>query len=258
MLRVDVLVRRGGFELEAAFSVARGELLAIMGANGSGKSTLLGAIAGTVPLAAGGVELEGRMLSQAGRHLVPVSRRGVGMLWQESLLFPHLSVLKNVEFGASRPGIGWRPSASTGARWLAALQLEGLAHRRPRELSGGQQRRVAIARALAAEPHVLLLDEPLASVDAASAATIRSLLRDALADRAGVLVTHDVADALALADRVILLERGRIVRSGPAREVLATLGAGLSAEGTVGPDGSIRLPGGIRLDPGSRVTVTAV
>lgn len=303
MLRAEVQVRRGSFVLEASLQVARGEVVAVMGANGSGKSTLLGALAGTIPLAGGSVELEGRMLSQAGQHVVPIARRGIGMLWQESLLFPHLSALKNIEFGAHRSGrasrgvastgsategraltepveVGTRPSlgdrrtrrpsalalrrspemgfasSSSAQHWLAALDLTGLEHRKPRELSGGQQRRVAIARALAADPRVLLLDEPLASVDAASAPAIRTLLREALADRSGVLVTHDVADALALADRVILLESGRVVRSGPTREVLATLGAGLSVEGEVGADGSIRLPEGIRLDPGSRITVT--
>ena len=298
MLRAEVQVRRGSFELEASIEVARGEIVAVMGPNGSGKSTLLGALAGTIPLAGGSVELESRMLSQAGQHRVPAARRGIGMLWQESLLFPHLTALKNIEFGAARGAVSRRslrdPSTggvvsnrslrdpaqpdrletshtgalvsrrslrdpSTGAvqHWLTALDLAGLEHRKPRELSGGQQRRVAIARALAANPRVLLLDEPLASVDAASAPAIRTLLRVALADRAGVLVTHDVAEALALADRVILLEAGRVVRAGPTREVLATLGAGLSVEGEVGPDGSIRLPEGIRLAPGQRITVTA-
>jgi molybdate transport system ATP-binding protein len=153
---------------------------------------------------------------------VPTHRRGVGLLGQEPLLFPHLTALQNVAFGAraQRPRAG--QAGALAQEWLDAVGLAGFEHRRPGELSGGQQQRAAIARALAAEPDLLLLDEPMASLDVESASLIRTLLRDRLSSTrtTTVLVTHDVVDAIVLADRVVILDGGRVADGGTPATVL--------------------------------------
>lgn len=207
-----VVAARG---VDVAFDVAAGEVLAVLGPNGAGKSTLLHVIAGLVRPDHGVVRVGSRVLTDtgSGRHVATHDRR-VGLLLQDALLFPHLSVLGNVAFppGSSRP-----------AHWLAEVDAADLADRRPRQLSGGQAQRVALARALAAEPDVLLLDEPLAGLDVAAAAAMRTVLRRVLGrdGRSVVLVTHDVLDVLTLADRVLILEDGRVSETGPAASILA-------------------------------------
>lgn len=224
-LRAEVVVRRGDFVLDAGLDVGAGEVLALLGPNGSGKSTFLKALAGLIPVMAGSVSVNERVLTRVSsgeRMSVPPHARRVGLLGQESLLFPHLSALQNVAFGI-RAGHGRRVAADRMAgRWLADVGLAGFEERRPAELSGGQQQRVAIARALAAEPDLLLLDEPMASLDVESASSIRTLLRERLSSTGTttVLVTHDVVDVVVLADRVVTLERGRVVDSGSASDVL--------------------------------------
>ena len=220
-----LVVRRGDFVLDVALTVDDGDVVALLGPNGSGKSTLLSAIAGLVPVESGTVSVNGRLLTSAGdghRVSVPAHLRGVGLLGQDPLLFPHLSAQDNVAFGplAKRTR---GPSARTMASdWLTAVGVRGLEGRKPAALSGGQQQRVAIARALAANPDVLLLDEPMASLDIQTAAAIRGMLRGHLA-RVGlttILVSHDVVDAVMLADRVVILEDGLIVDDGPTARVL--------------------------------------
>ncbi|QDQ99088.1 sulfate/molybdate ABC transporter ATP-binding protein [Tomitella fengzijianii] len=209
--------------------LAPGEVVAVLGPNGAGKSTLLSVIAGLVRPDAGHVRAGERMLldTDAGTD-VPVARRRVGLLAQDALLFGSLSVAENVEFGPRSQGVGRQESSETARRWLAEVGAGDLAERKPRKLSGGQAQRVAIARALAAGPEVLLLDEPMGSLDVAVAAQVRSMLRRVLRDRAAatdgrsaaVIVTHDLVDALTLADRIIVLDNGSVVDDGPVERVL--------------------------------------
>jgi molybdate transport system ATP-binding protein len=152
---------------------------------------------------------------------LPPERRSVGFVFQDYLLFPHMTVLDNVAFGLRARGEA-RQAADTRARqWLDRLEIGDLAPRKPGQLSGGQAQRVALARALVIEPDLLLLDEPLAALDAGTRASVRSLLRRHLADFRGavVLVTHDPMDAMVLADRVVVLEDGRSVQEGTPGDV---------------------------------------
>lgn len=221
---LDVAAARADRGLDLKFSVAPGETLAVLGPNGAGKSTLLEIVAGLLRPDSGHVRLGGRTLVEAGPGLparfVPAHSRGVALLAQDALLFPHLSVLENVAFGPRSAGTDRAESRRLAADWLAQVEATDLADRRPSELSGGQAQRVAVARALAAEPALLLLDEPFASLDASVVPVMRALLSRVLSERTVLLVTHDPLDALALADRVIVMDSGRIVEEGPAREVL--------------------------------------
>lgn len=220
------VVERG---VDVAFSLRAGEVLAVLGPNGAGKSTILAALAGLVRPDTGHVRVGETVLfdSAAGVEM-PVAQRRVGLLAQDALLFDSLSVLENVEFGPRSQGLSAAESKRLAAHWLEVVGVSGLGKRKPRKLSGGQAQRIAIARALAAEPRVLLLDEPMASLDVAVAAEVRSMLRRVLRDRAAaadgqtatVLVTHDVIDALTLADRVLVIENGVVVDDGPVDRVL--------------------------------------
>ncbi|BBZ13733.1 sulfate/molybdate ABC transporter ATP-binding protein [Mycobacterium branderi] len=249
-LRAVVADRR----LDVQFSVSPGEVLAVLGPNGSGKSTTLHVIAGLVRPDAGHVRLGDRTLTDTATGLhVATHRRRVGLLLQDPLLFPHMSVAANVAFGPhSRRRRWWATRGAERAsamRWLREVDAGQLADRRPRQLSGGQAQRVAIARALAAEPDVLLLDEPLSGLDVAAAAGIRALLRKIVTRdaRATVLVTHDLLDVVTLADRVLVLEAGKIAEIGSVAEVLAAprshFGARIAGvnlvNGTMGDDGSL-------------------
>nr|WP_037067615.1 ATP-binding cassette domain-containing protein [Pseudonocardia acaciae] len=252
---VRATVRRREFTLDVALSVARGEVLAVLGPNGAGKSTLLGVLAGLLRPDDGVVRLGSRTLTDTGAGVhVPAHRRGVGLLAQQALLFPHLSALANVAFGP-RCGGASRAEASEVARgWLADVDAEELAGRRPSRLSGGQAQRVALARALAGSPELLLLDEPLAALDVDSAPVLRALLRRVVrgAGTTAVLVTHDMLDALVLADRVAVLSGGVVVEQGATREVLtrprssfAARIAGLNLVPGVGVDGGLRTADGL-------------
>lgn len=215
-------------QLDVQFSVAAGEVLAVLGPNGAGKSTALHVIAGLVRPDRGAVRLGDRVLTDtaADVHVATYQRR-VGLLLQDPLLFPHMSVAANVAFGPrSRHRTSWagrRSGRAAAMRWLGEVDAEHLADRRPSQLSGGQAQRVAIARALAAEPDVLLLDEPLSGLDVTAAAGIRILLRKVVRRnrRAAILVTHDLLDVVTLADRVLVLEAGQVAEIGPVAEVLA-------------------------------------
>jgi len=160
-----------------------------------------------------------RMPSRRERWL-PAHARGVALLAQEPLLFPHLSAASNVAFGPRSSGAGRHEAHARALHWLHEVDATELADRRPTELSGGQAQRVAVARALAAEPQLLLLDEPLSALDVAAAPLLRRMLRRVLVDQTVLLVTHDVLDALTLADRVVVMHDGRIIEEGPTRDVL--------------------------------------
>ncbi|OMC08252.1 molybdenum ABC transporter ATP-binding protein [Mycolicibacter heraklionensis] len=219
-----VVAARG---LDVRLSVAPGEVLAVLGPNGAGKSTLLHVIAGLLRPDEGLIRAGDRVLTDTRAGLqVPTCDRRVGLLLQDPLLFPHLSVAANVAFGSPhrrRLDLRRKHTRALAVPWLRAVDAEGLAERRPRQLSGGQAQRVAIARALAAEPEVLLLDEPLAGLDVGAASAVRTVLHDVLgrAGRSTVLVTHDLLDVFALADRVLVLESGRVAEVGRAADVLA-------------------------------------
>lgn len=204
--------------LEVAFDVAAGEVLAVLGPNGAGKSTTAAVIAGLLRGDRAVVRVGARTLTDTERGaFVPVHDRRIGVLMQEPLLFPHMTVLGNVLFACGRGG---GPSA---LGWLDRVGVGELAGSKPRELSGGQAQRVALARALAADPDVLLLDEPLAGLDVAAAATIRAELRNVVTenDRAALVITHDLLDVVGVADRLMVIEEGRIVDIGPVGDVLA-------------------------------------
>jgi molybdate transport system ATP-binding protein len=214
-LDVDVKVRRGDRTIAVAFEVADGETVALVGRNGAGKTTALEAVAG-VAEATGRVILDGRSLTSD-----PPERRGVGVAFQDGVLFPKLSVLENVAFPLRAAGVG-RDIARTRARETLRELAPGVdPTTKPSTLSGGERQRVALARALAAEPKILLLDEPFAAVDAEAKPELRALLRRTLADFAGprVLVTHDPVEAMTLADRLVLLEDGRVTQTGTPEEV---------------------------------------
>jgi molybdate transport system ATP-binding protein len=223
-LTADVGVRLGALDLAATLQIADGETVALLGPNGSGKTTTLRALAGLLPIDAGRIELDGVALDDpASGGWVPPEHRPVGVVFQDYLLFPHLSALDNVAFGLRRTGVRRAAAREVAARWLDGVGLADHAHHRPRQLSGGQGQRVALARALAIEPRVLLLDEPLAALDAGTRAGMRTELRRHLATFPGVrvLVTHDPIDAFALADRVVVLEGGRVVQEGTIAEIAA-------------------------------------
>ncbi len=216
----DGTVRRGSFELAVSFSVGPGEVLGVLGPNGAGKSTLLRAVAGLEELSEGRIEVAGEVWQDEDTFLA-ADRRRAGLVFQEYRLFPHLDVRDNVAFADRAAGTRRGPSRTAAGEWLDRLGMTALAHRRPHELSGGQAQRVALARALARDPEVLLLDEPMAALDASARIDVRGFLRDHLADFAGpaVLVTHDPLEAMVLADRLLVIEQGRLVQEGTPAEV---------------------------------------
>lgn len=209
--------------LNISLSVAPGETIAVMGPNGAGKSSVVQLLAGLLKPDSGTATLDGNTLFELspGSAWLPPHLRGVGVLAQEPLLFPHLDVLDNVAFGPRSQGAGRRESRGIARRWLGEVDALDLARRTPSQLSGGQAQRVAIARALATDPALLLLDEPMAALDINSAPFLRSLLKRVLAGRRAIIVTHDVLDALMLADRTIVMDGGHTVESGPTAAVLA-------------------------------------
>ncbi|MEV5692800.1 ABC transporter ATP-binding protein [Micromonospora globbae] len=224
LLDARLVVDRGAFRLDVPLRVAAGEVVALLGPNGAGKTTALRALAGLQPLTDGHVTLAGTDLDRPARgSWVPTERRPVGVVFQDYLLFPHLTALENVAFGPRRRGADRRAARDTAREWLRRVGLAGHEHRRPRQLSGGQAQRVALARALAVAPSLLLLDEPLAALDARTRLETRAELHRHLAAHPGatLLVTHDPLDALALADRLVIVEGGRVVQEGDAESVTA-------------------------------------
>jgi molybdate transport system ATP-binding protein len=219
-LDARVAVRRGSLALDVEVAVDDGEVLAVLGPNGAGKSTLLRVLAGLLPPDEARVVVDGATWDDGGTHLPP-HRRPLGVVFQDALLFPHLTVGENVEFGLRTRGVGRAERRTAAAAWLARVGLDGFRDQRPAQLSGGQAQRAALARALVGEPSLLLLDEPLSALDARTRLVVRAELRRHLADFAGstVLVTHDPVDAMALADRVVVVEEGRVVQAGTPDEV---------------------------------------
>ncbi|MBS2961499.1 ABC transporter ATP-binding protein [Actinocrinis puniceicyclus] len=227
---------------DVALAVPRGGLLALLGASGSGKTTLLDTIAGFIAPLRGEIRLAGTQVSGPGRH-EPPERRGVGVVFQHYALWPHMPVADIVAYPMRRAGTGKTAARTQAAALLERLGIAALAGRRPAELSGGEQQRVALARALARQPALFLFDEPTAHLDA----HLRALVLDEVARRrvesgaAAVYATHDAAEALAIADTVAVLDRGRIAQSGPPHEVYERP-AGLSVARLTGPACVLRVP----------------
>ena len=218
----EMHVELGTLHLDVDLAVEAGEVVALLGPNGAGKTTILRALAGLQPLDRGQITIDGRLVDDpATGGFVPAEERPVGVVFQDYLLFPQLTVLENVAFGPRSRGTPKAAARAQAQRWLDRVGVGDLAGHKPRKISGGQAQRTALARALATEPHLLLLDEPLAALDATTRTAVRRDLRRHLADFDGatVLVTHDALDALALADRVVILEDGSVTQAGTLAEV---------------------------------------
>lgn len=221
-LDARLVVDRGGFALDVTLTVRPGEVLALLGPNGAGKTTALRALAGLTPLTGGHLRLDGDTLEDpATRRRAAPENRPVGVVFQDYLLFPHLTALENVAFGPRCHGMPRAAARALAAGLLDRMGLADHAGAKPRRLSGGQAQRVALARALATGPRMLLLDEPLAALDARARLDVRAELRRHLAafEAVAVLVTHDPLDAMVLADRLVVIENGRPVQEGTPAEV---------------------------------------
>jgi molybdate transport system ATP-binding protein len=215
-------VERGSFRLEADLRADPGEVLGILGPNGAGKTTLLRALSGLDPLTSGSISLGDLTLDDVATDtFVPAQRRPVGLVFQNYRLFPHLDVRDNVAYAPRVQGAGRRQARAAADTWLERLDLTALATRRPHQISGGQAQRVALARALAADPRFLLLDEPLSALDAKTRLDVRAQLRSHLDEFAGpvVIITHDPLEAMIMADRLVVIENGRVVQQGSPAEV---------------------------------------
>ena len=237
-LDAAIRLQRGEFELDVSLCVEPGETAALLGPNGAGKSTIVAALAGLLPLHDGWVRLAGRVLDQpASGVFIPPEKRHIGVVFQDQMLFGHLSALDNVAFGLISRGLRRAEARARAQAWLDAIDLGDLGQRRPKALSGGQRQRVALARALACEPDLLLADEPLGSLDVTARNRLRRNLaahlssgRNGGGDASSVpqagalavprlLITHDPTDAFLLADRVHILEGGRLTQSGTPDEL---------------------------------------
>ncbi|WP_406462032.1 ABC transporter ATP-binding protein [Streptomyces sp. NBC_01622] len=215
-LDAHLVVDRSTFRLDVELTAAPGDVVALLGPNGAGKTTALRALAGLVHLTDGHLRLDSAELDRT-----PPESRPVGVVFQDYLLFPHLTALDNVGFGPRCQGATKAESRAIAAEWLERMGLAEHAGAKPRRLSGGQAQRVAVARALATRPRLLLLDEPLAALDARTRLDVRAQLRRHLAEfeAVAVLVTHDPLDAMVLADRLVVIEQGKIVQEGTPADI---------------------------------------
>ena len=220
-LDAEFVVRRAGHTLDVALTAEPGDVIAVIGPNGAGKSTLVRALAGLLPVTEGRITCRGEDWDTGHGTPLNVQQRNVGMVFQEQLLFPHLDALDNVAFGPRSRGRSRGESRRIAREWLERIGVAELSARRPQQLSGGQGQRVAIARALATDPSVLLLDEPLAALDVGVAMALRFELARHLGgfDGVSILVTHDAIDTMTVANRVVVLDEGRIAQVGTPSEV---------------------------------------
>jgi molybdate transport system ATP-binding protein len=217
-----VVHRPDGFLLDVELLIPPGETVSLLGPNGAGKSTAVSVIAGLLPIDSGSIALGDTVLDAPDAGVfVPSERRRIGVVFQEYLLFPHLSAVENVAFGLRSRGIAHEQAVSRSREWMARMGLEGLEGRKPDDLSGGQAQRVALARALVIEPDLLLLDEPLSALDVTTRIEMRHALAEHLAAFAGprLLITHDPTEAFLLADRIDIIENGSITQQGTADEI---------------------------------------
>jgi putative spermidine/putrescine transport system ATP-binding protein len=218
-LSIEKLTKRFGTSLAVDsldLSVQEGELAALLGPSGCGKTTTLRMVAGFLPPTSGRV-----MFDREDVTSVPAYRRSTGMVFQSYALFPHMTAAQNVGFGLEMRGLGTAKRQAKVEEALKLVRLSHLANRLPRELSGGQQQRVALARALVINPKLFLLDEPLSNLDAKLRAEVRIEIR-ALQQRLGLttlLVTHDREEALTMADRLVVMDGGRVRQIGSPRQL---------------------------------------
>lgn len=222
-LEASIELRRSdSFRLRLELAISPGTTVALLGPNGAGKSTTVSAIAGLLPIDRGRIALNGKILDdpERGRFVDPEARK-LGVVFQEYLLFPHLSAAENVAFGLRSRGVPHGSAIAEALRWLERVELSGLEHRKPAELSGGQSQRVALARALITEPELLLLDEPLSALDVTTRAQLRRGLAAHLDQFPGprLLITHDPTEAFLLADQVHVIEAGSITQSGTPDQI---------------------------------------
>lgn len=270
-MSADVCIRhvQGDFTLDVAFKAASGGITALFGPSGAGKTSIVHALAGLTRPLHGRIQLEGRtVLDTEADIFVPPEKRRIGLVFQDARLFPHMSVERNLLFGWRRSDV--RANPDEVSRMITLLGLQHLLARAPKHLSGGEKSRVALGRALLSSPDVLLLDEPLASLDASRRAEILPWL-ERLRDIAHIpifYVSHSLDEVARLADRVVLLDHGKVTAEGSVFDVLAgqgvekPLGAVLDAtcEGVVdgltilGFDGGKLLVAETR-EPGKRVRV---
>jgi molybdate transport system ATP-binding protein len=223
-LRAHIVVARGSLNLDVWLNAEQGETVALLGPNGAGKTTILRCLAGLTAIDRGSIEVLGEIVDDPSiGRFVPAEQRGCGLMFQQYQLFAQMSVLDNVAFGLRARGIDKAAAAGAAHAWLSKIGLTGVERSRPGRLSGGQAQRVALARALAPSPRLLLLDEPLAALDAATRVDVRRELRRHLAEFAGpaVVVTHDPVDAYTLADRVVIIEQGHVVQDGTFTDIAA-------------------------------------
>jgi molybdate transport system ATP-binding protein len=221
-LDAHIVVEREKWRLDAKLHVPGGSVLALLGPNGAGKSTALRVIAGLLPASAGHVRVGERTWEDHATGVrLATEQRSIGVVFQDYLLFPTMSARDNVAFGLRAKGLEKSAARDIADGWLARVDLVEQAGQRPAQLSGGQAQRVALARALATTPQVLLLDEPLAALDAGTRMSVRGDLRRHLGEFGGatVLVTHDPLDALILADQVAVIENGVVVQTGTPQEI---------------------------------------
>lgn len=217
-----VVHRPDGFTLDLTLQVPPGSTAVLLGPNGAGKSTAASALAGLIPIDRGHVVLNGRTLDDPEKSiLIPPEARKVGLIFQDYLLFPHLSATDNVAFGLRSRGIPKRQAEHRAIEWLGRMGLGDIGPRKATELSGGQAQRVALARALATEPDLLVLDEPLSALDVTTRAATRRALIGHLADFAGprLVITHDPAEAFLLGNKVFVLENGALSQTGTPEEI---------------------------------------
>ncbi|MEY2459468.1 MAG: molybdate transport system ATP-binding protein [Acidimicrobiaceae bacterium] len=254
-LTAQIRVELDGFVLDAELSIEAGRTVAVVGPNGAGKTTLLNALAGLRAVTAGRIELDGTVFDDPEHGVyLPPEQRPVGVVFQDNLLFPHLTAVDNVAYGLRARGTRRAEARRVAADWLQRVSLDGREQARPRELSGGQAQRVALARALATQPAMLLLDEPLAALDATTRNEVRRDLRRHLATFPGVrlLITHDPVDAAVLADHVIVLDNGLVAQTGTPAEItgrprtrwVAELAGTNLFTGTASADGHVTLDRG--------------
>jgi molybdate transport system ATP-binding protein len=221
-LEAHVLAHLDGFALDVALNAESREVVAVLGPNGAGKTSIMRALAGLLPLDGGRVVLDGTVLEHPeARVRLPAESRPIGVVFQEYLLFPHLSIVDNVAFGLRSRRVAKQVANRKAREWLERVGLSAYAERKPGALSGGQAQRVALARAMATEPSLLLLDEPMAALDATTRVQLRRELRRQLESFSGVrlLVTHDPVEAIAMADRLVVIEGGQVLQSGSPAEV---------------------------------------
>lgn len=257
-----VVARPDGFELEVALEIPAASTTALLGPNGAGKSTVVAALAGLLPLDAGHIAFGDEVVDDPVAGVFrPAEERRVGVVFQDGVLFPYLSVLENVAFGPRSQGIGAGDARRIAHSWLDRLAVAELAARRPAEVSGGQAQRIALARALASDPRLLLLDEPMSALDVQARTSLRRTLADHLAGRAEprLLVTHDPVEAFLLADRITIIEDGRVTQTGTPEAIRLhprtsyaadlvglNLYAGAARDGTVTAEGmelQVAVPG---------------